>query len=531
MGNATHPSECPIRSFCPEGSAAPSLCTDGTWTNSTGLTSASDCSACPATFYCVNGEVAGHCAAGYICYSGAPSPSPGIQGPVLAKTAGPCSTGHYCPAGTDVEIPCPDGTVRGLEGGQKASDCGPCPAGFVCVDGDPVAYQCPRGYYCALEQSAEPCPLGSYNADLQGEDLTDCAPCPAGYLCDDVAISNLLLHTCPAGSYCEEGASEKQPCPGGTFRTTPAATAASDCTMCPAGYYCPVESISPTVCPEEHYCLTNSSEPTLCSPGFVCPVNSVFPIVCPGGSYCPLGAVVSIPCLAGHYCPEGSSEPEKCPAGTLGLVDGPAGKASAATACQLCPAGTGSSLDRLSCEACEAGYVCLGGTHSSQPTEDEHNGYVCPVGYYCPEGSSEELPCPPGFYAANTMTTLLSGCTPCQANSYNPKYGQKACLPCGASAYSGAGASECACRGSHRTFQASDGQCLCDSGYEYFASDLKGDNEDNSAGCQSVVYDRCDQGDTRTADGTCLSNSDEGVYCNSRCPTGFGLYRKGGNSH
>lgn len=47
---------------------------------------------------------------------------------------------------------------------------------------------------------------------------------------------------------------------------------------------------------------------------------------------------------------------------------------------------------------CAAGYVCLGGSDVATPT-DGVMGYPCPVGNYCPEGSTMEIPCNKGSYA------------------------------------------------------------------------------------------------------------------------------------
>jgi hypothetical protein len=63
-----------------------------------------DCTQCETGKYCVASIVAGECAAGYICNSGATSPTPyGLS------YAYECPISHYCVEGTTYEVACPDG--------------------------------------------------------------------------------------------------------------------------------------------------------------------------------------------------------------------------------------------------------------------------------------------------------------------------------------------------------------------------------------------------------------------------------------
>ena len=42
-------------------------------------------------------------------------------------------------------------------------------------------------------------------------------------------------------------------------------------------------------------------------------------------------------------------------------------------------------------------------TGSSVPNPtDNVVGYICPLGYYCPQGAVIELPCAPGYYSSST---------------------------------------------------------------------------------------------------------------------------------
>ena len=50
---------------------------------------------------------------------------------------------------------------------------------------------------------------------------------------------------------------------------------------------------------------------------------------------------------------------------------------------------------------CDAGYICMTGSSVPNPT-DNVVGYVCPMGYYCPQGAVIEIPCAPGDYSPST---------------------------------------------------------------------------------------------------------------------------------
>lgn len=74
----------------------------------------------------------------------------------------------------------------------------------------------------------------------------------------------------------------------------------------------------------------------------------------------------------------------------------------------MCPEGTYSIADTDGCLPCPEGYLCYGRTNTNKPISViDHNGEICPQGFYCPEGSSDSTPCPPGtFNALQGMGTL-----------------------------------------------------------------------------------------------------------------------------
>lgn len=141
-GAANPPLTCALGHACPSGSPSPTAnpCPHGTFSNSTSLTSLSDCTPCPAGFYCTGGQ---------------------------QDVSGSCAKGHYCPMGTNVSdaFPCASGTfmshVRGdlslifisiyheffQSNATSQSDCTQCPLGKYCLEGATEAIACPLGSF------------------------------------------------------------------------------------------------------------------------------------------------------------------------------------------------------------------------------------------------------------------------------------------------------------------------------------------------------------------------------------------------
>ena len=112
----------------------------------------------------------------------------------------------------------------------------------------------------------------------------------------------------------------------------------------------------------------------------------------------------------------------------------------------------------------------------------------CRQGYFCPKQSSNEIPCPTGMYGNKRLAVRPSDCFPCPANYFNNRAGQLACRPCGSSAISDRGSSQCNCLGKYRSFQVSDGSCQCLSGYVYYSEINKEKEEgDSDLSCQPKV--------------------------------------------
>nr|XP_047130962.1 uncharacterized protein LOC100202447 isoform X1 [Hydra vulgaris] len=484
--------KCDAHYYCPEKTKVPILCPNGTYSydNETGLERDTDCRPCIAGHFCIMGTVREKCAAGYLCQSGSPSPTPKVPLSGPNTKAGPCPPGYFCSYGAIFPEPCPEGTFKPDYGGYgNKSDCWPCPAGKQCFGGNSTILQCPLGKYCEEGQPPTNCPINYYQNKFGSKALQDCLPCPAGYYCNISGMSDYSYSECPIGFYCLEGQGP-QYCPPGTRRLIPGARNGSDCSPCPAKFYCPFksENIYGTPCTSGFFCKIGSEIPIKCIEGYYCPELTGDPILCPGGFYCSNGTDTPKICEFPYYCPPGSSSPQICNLGYKALaISG--NRTSHDIACMICPAGFyGNEISRLSCLECPEGYIC------PQGTEDPKK-HVCPKGFYCPKASAEGIPCQPGMYGNHTKASKSSDCLPCPVNTFNNLKGMEACRPCGSSSTSIEGQLKCTCKGLHRSFQVSDGSCVCESGYVYYdVTNIKLVEGNSDKSCQKLVADRCQAG-------------------------------------
>ena len=92
--------------------------------------------------------------------------------------------------------------------------------------------------------------------------------------------------------------------------------------------------------------------------------------------------------------------------------------------CRSCPPGTFSGYTSTTCEPCRPGYVCKGETNRAKPTdEDNHRGYKCPKGHYCPEGTSVPKECKPGFFNPLEGMQAQTDCQMCAPGTFQDLYG------------------------------------------------------------------------------------------------------------
>jgi hypothetical protein len=361
-----------------------------------------------------------------------------------------CQRGHYCPAGTTSMIACPSGYYNKILGASSIAQCLACDAGKTCPAGsvdDSAA--CPAGYWCTSRTGAlgdsippQPCPAGRYGAGRTG--LESGGSCEA----------------CPSGSYCVEGSDWPEPCPQGKFSNTVEAPSLGNCQSCSVGFACPLTGLTApsSPCAPGHYCplgtrfafefpcpagtftdATSLSDPNACS-------------ACPQGYFCPPGTGGALnppqPCTLGSYCPQSSSAPLPCAPGTFAnryhLTD--------ASACDACPASSYCVGGATTISGpCAAGHFCprntptatsnpcpAGTFTTSTALTNAEECSVCPVGHYCPIGSTNAQACPAGSFGASTHQST-STCTTCTAGHECPSTGLSAPIQCTKGFYSVAG--------------------------------------------------------------------------------------------
>ena len=136
------------------------------------------------------------------------------------------------------------------------------------------------------------------------------------------------------------------------------------------------------------------------------------------------------PCPEGYYCEAGTGlDWQTCPPGTYNNQTG----LTAGDECKPCPGGY--YCDDYAAEnpkaPCDPGYYCEYGMDRARPTGGENTttvngscvlhggqtgvGDVCPVGHYCPQGTTVPLPCDAGTFS---NVTGLDTCLQCPAGFY-----------------------------------------------------------------------------------------------------------------
>eukprot|EP00347_Sterkiella_histriomuscorum_P005935 403354701 len=453
---------CPAQHFCNESIKYPlgRLCPNGTYSNKTGLKNADQCGTCPVGMFCLGGFTVDNCTAGYICNYGANSPTP-----VKSTGAYPCPRGYYCPKGAQAVEVCPVGTYTFREAAMSIDFCDYCQAGYYCSYGSIEPTDCPEGNYCPIgSQEPTNCTVTRYNPYNLGKSFADCQACKGGYYCNSTGLGNLFsygaTYKCPYGNYCPLGTWRPYPCKAGsyadeTLRLPPSTPA--ECVTCPEHYYCPTQT------------AFRYSYP--CPSGTYCPAGSAYPKLCPPGKYCKPTLVKNqtvisvVTCPVDHYCPLGTGEPIKCFKAKGEICNlGSSFPSNTKTDASLC--GPGFYFGYGKCLLCEPGYVCVGNTNTKYPVSvAKEGGYECPIGNYCPSGSTSPTKCPKGTFRQTPLGKSIADCFDCPSGSYNTLLGQSNCIKCGRGSNSSADFSVCRCTGQFRIWRLSDNQCVCQSPY------------------------------------------------------------------
>lgn len=216
----------------------------------------------------------------------------------------------------------------------------------------------------------------------------------------------MVADTCAAGYLCLEGR-QRSPAPS------------TD--ECPVGSYCPRGVTNAFLCPFETMSVETAARQVSdcrgCQPGYVCKWGDRDYYECPKGSYCPVDDERTNYEEYEYKCPKGTYNPwqkkvwpDDCILCTEGYYCDREGMVNITN--QLCPPGNycpeGTSdpnpcppgtyvdgygtVDEKACQACPEGFYCPRGTG---------NPIQCTPGHYCPEETPLQITCPGGFYCNN----------------------------------------------------------------------------------------------------------------------------------
>ena len=187
---------CPTRRFWVAGSARGVIWLAGTYNDaSTGLTAATQCTACPARLYCIDGtKGSDYCESGHICGGGATIPLP--TGTYGTDSNYICPLGRYClkagPSGTNGPTDCSASKYTYNLGSDSLDDCLSCAAGYYCPTGSYTPVQCPVGNYWVSGSTAPvQCPINTVRDSLGAEYDRGCRQCNQGYFWDIAGLGSL----------------------------------------------------------------------------------------------------------------------------------------------------------------------------------------------------------------------------------------------------------------------------------------------------------------------------------------------------
>lgn len=168
------------------------------------------------------------------------------------------------------------------------------------------------------------------------------------------------------------------------------------------------------------------------------------PYICPETMYCPEGTQLALSCPDGFWTPWQGAQSENecvtCQRGKWCKFATMAADADFQSWMTSNPSWTIASITSARPDIinrfygdCSAGYICLEGATSSTPNSiSDGGGYPCPIGFYCPNGVTIEIPCPPGTYNPDTQQATCRACT---SSNYCPDFQMTTVTECLAGSY------------------------------------------------------------------------------------------------
>jgi hypothetical protein len=344
--------------------------------------------------------VTGACDDGFNCPEGSEVPRPLNQD---------CPKNHYCAGGVETDCPANTFTFENTMGATIVEECMYCLPGKLCTDNDDTVSDCPGGSYCVdgIQTTCNAgyfCPEGTSipmkcaRGYYSSANSASCSECGSGDYCPDEGMSSGL--GCDSTKICTANADTDYPSVKPTACTYGEYATGNTCQPCPAGNWCwpralGISSISSTLCNEGFVCQGGSDSPTPFWGGVVYDTDSTF-LTYNGRSAVGYYSDTTLGTDTNHPCPPGSFQ-----------------NSEGSSLCISCPRGyfcDTAAIYSLSGHECEEGYVCLGGSASSTPTDDV-TGKQCPQYYHCPQATAIEVPCENGKYAPNVG---MADCIVCE---------------------------------------------------------------------------------------------------------------------
>eukprot|EP01038_Epipyxis_sp_PR26KG_P006767 gene6767-9268_t len=435
--------------YCPEGSksSTTAICPSGRYGGISGLKN-KDCSGeCTAGFYCPSGSVSDQekmCGSKeYYCPIGSSFPlrvaigyySIGGVDTRTRTSQSVCEKGFYCTYGK--RLSCPSGSFGnsiGLSSDFSYDNTQYYNSTYSSTpSSSPTTYKpsqkptlTPSTFAPSLTRAPTRSPSATQRHSPDPTSRPTSSPSnPSNYSAvptvSTTTIEQSLTRTyicsgfCEKGFYCPQNSTSNHqfPCPAGRYGSTNGLTDATCTAICPLGHYCPEGSIKPKPCPAGRFGSSLGLIDSSCSAD--CWVGGCKNSVCSEGYFCPEGSISNVENGCGHpgvYCPAGAPEPKEVADGyyTIG----------------------GDEDTRTDQKLCDLGYYCTRGVRRVCPpgvygnttglTSINCSG-LCPVSYYCPEGSTNgtTYKCPAGRYGSSKGLFDSSCSGECMEGYYCPE--------------------------------------------------------------------------------------------------------------